>query len=197
MRDLHGGLTLDYWSNEAAALLAEADGTGSARRLVLPTRNVGVIVEAHPVGPPDKTDPAAYLDTAMRERLASLATLRRVADGEAHDLAAEDVASVMGLCNARFVRAADADELAEEARKQIEEFPLCVETVTVYEIVLGTGGPDDRFLVYVEGDDRSRDITRIEYRYSWSGSAERSLSGADYEVAERFAREVVPDLIDC
>jgi hypothetical protein len=40
------------------------------------------------------------------------------------------------------------------------------------------------------------EIRRILYRYSWDGSAERVLSGEDYDVAERFARQVVPELVE-
>ena len=80
-----------------------------------------------------------------------------------------------------------------------------MEATTTFEIVLGTGGPDDRLLVECETggnrrwDDRDHapcEIRRILYRYSWDGSAERELSGGDYDLAEHLARRVVPELVE-
>jgi hypothetical protein len=138
----------------------------------------------------DETDALTYVAEAMRARLTTLATLQRVASGEADDLDAEEVASVMGLVNGRLVREADPDDLADDASEQMEQLPLCVEALTLYEIVLGTGGPDDRLVVEAEDGD----IRGIVCRYSWDGSAERRLQGVDREVAEAFAHQVVPEL---
>ena len=127
----------------------------------------------------------------MRGRLDDLAMLYAAWDGEASatELATLDLSS-------------DEAEAQEEAGECLDALPLAVEAVTTYEIVLGTGGPDDRLLVECDGytdaraEGRGHEIRRILYRYSWSGSAEVELVGEDREVAERFARQVVPELVE-
>jgi hypothetical protein len=70
---------------------------------------------------------------------------------------------------------------------------------------LGIGGSEDR--LNFECDTQrvggmgnsalvSYEIRRILYRYPWSGTAEVELSGDDKEIAEAFARQVVPELAE-
>lgn len=98
-------------------------------------------------------------------------------------------------------------EAAEDAQGRLDEYPLCVEATTTFEIVIGTGGPDDRLLIEcnvippdpggVHGHYGPRyEISRVLYRYSWEGSAEIVLTGDDRETAEAFARRVVPELVE-
>lgn len=101
----------------------------------------------------------------------------------------------------------ERDEIQEQAEERLNEFPLCVEATTTFEVVIGTGGPDDRLLfecsVYDDGrigeagySPQTYEISRVLYRYSWTGSAERVLSGEDRETAEALARRVVPELVE-
>lgn len=91
-------------------------------------------------------------------------------------------------------------ELAEAAEVQIHEMPLGGDVTTCFEIVFGTGGPDDRLVVECDTVPNPRlarpdyEIRRILYRYSWNGSAERRVIGGDREVAEELARRIVPEL---
>lgn len=149
----------------------------------------------------DETNAAEYIETAMRGRLDDLTILTGTADGKGEGWADPDKLEALGVAEKHATE--DDGVAAEEARERLEEYPLCVDTTTVFEIVLGTGGPDDRLLVECDsivapiyGDESRRlyEIRRILYRYSWSGSAERELTGDNYEVAERFARSVVPEL---
>lgn len=145
----------------------------------------------------DETDAVAYVGRAMRGRLDDLALLTRTADSGLREGTNDDLES-LGFD-------LDEDDLEDQATILLDEYPLCVEATTTFEIVLGTGGPDDRLLIECETiENRCRDerdhadyeIRRILYRYSWSGSGERVLSGEDYDVAERFARRVVPELVE-
>jgi hypothetical protein len=145
----------------------------------------------------DETDAVAYVEEPMRNRLGTIATLQRIADGEGHELSPADVAAELGLLNRRVVAHASAHELADDARQQLDELPLAVESRTTYSIVLGTGGPDDRLEVEVEGERGGREVRGVLYRYSWTtNSATRRLVGDDLDLASEFARRVVPDLFD-
>lgn len=97
------------------------------------------------------------------------------------------------------------ETIQEQAEERLNSYPLCVEATTTFEIVLGIGGPDQRLLIECDGGPSSQDgdvhplayeIRRILYRYSWTGSAEVELTGEDYDVAEAFARRVVPELVE-
>lgn len=147
----------------------------------------------------DETDAVAYVGEAMRGRLETLKLLQAMIDDEGRNIAEPDaVAAELGIDPADVD--GDGADLMEVAETALHELPLCVETTTVHEIVLGTGGPDDRLVVEVSGyagnDASGWSIARILYRYSWSGSAERALDGEDFEAAERFARQVVPELVE-
>jgi hypothetical protein len=107
------------------------------------------------------------------------------------------IGSVLG-----FVHPEDTSEdVTEQADRLMAELPLCVEATTTFEVVLGTGGPDDRLVFEcerwpgTEGSRDSYDIRRVLYRYSWEGSGEVELYGEDREAAEAFARRVVPELV--
>lgn len=98
--------------------------------------------------------------------------------------------------------------IQEQAEERLSEYPLCVEATTTFEVVLGTGGPDDRLLFECDvardvrggmpssDEDESYEIRRVLYRYSWMGSTERELTGEDRETAEELARRVVPELVE-
>lgn len=96
----------------------------------------------------------------------------------------------------------ERDEIQEQAEERLNEFPLCVESTTLFEVVIGTGGPDDRLIfecneIGTNGLNQPEyEIARVLYRYSWTGSAERVLSGEDRETAEELARRVVPELVE-
>jgi hypothetical protein len=144
----------------------------------------------------------AYVGEAMRGRLEDLRLLQRLGDGAGKDLLREGCGDqVEGL----GVELEGGEPLEDQANALLDEYLLCVEATTTFEIVLGIGGPDDRLLVECETvenrmregrDHAAYEIHRILYRYSWSGSGERILNGEDYAVAERFARLVVAELVE-
>jgi hypothetical protein len=145
----------------------------------------------------DETDAAAYVGDAMRGRLEDLRDLMALSTGDAEYVVSDARAEELGIDHGDYV--------GDQASERLGEYPLCVEATTTFEIVLGTGGPDDRLLVECDGGREESEIgaapsgyeiRRILYRYSWSGSAERMLSGADYDVAKCFARQVVPELAE-
>jgi len=153
----------------------------------------------------DDYDPTCASDAvgeAMRSRLDRLAVLVKIGNGEDSSRAEREAVDLAAAGED------DADggwDVQQEAQDRLHEFPLAVETMTTFEIVLGTGGPDDRILIECRTEkDRAQDgdtlttyeIRRVLYRYSWSGSAEVELVGEDREVAEAFAREVVPELVE-
>jgi hypothetical protein len=150
----------------------------------------------------DVTDAVAYVGEAMRGRLEDLRLLQRLGDGAGKDLLREGCGDqVEGL----GVELEGGEPLEDQANALLDEYPLCVEATTTFEIVLGIGGPDDRLLVECDGGREESEvgaapsgyeIRRILYRYSWSGSAERVLSGENLDTAERFARQVVPELAE-
>jgi hypothetical protein len=144
----------------------------------------------------NETNAAEYVGTALRGRLDDLAALHQLIDGDG-DQADQKTVEGLGI-GAEYDdhELQGVEGLGEEdaAQDALDSYPLCVERATVFEIVLGTGGPDDRLVI--ECSEDPYEIERIFYRYSWSGSAERQLSGDDYDTAERFARSVVPELTE-
>jgi hypothetical protein len=99
------------------------------------------------------------------------------------------------------------ETVQEQAEERLINYPLAVEATTVFEVVIGTGGPDDRLIFecdvsqpHMGGDgpygEVQYEIRRVLYRYSWTGSAKRVLSGEDQETAEKLARRVVPELAE-
>lgn len=145
-------------------------------------------------------DAAAEVDANLRSRLDDLLVLTSAADGEA---IAIDALERLG------VESGEGDQATrEDAERVLVEYPLCVEATMQFEIVIGTGGPDDRLIVecdlttesHIDGDvytpEGSYEIRRVLYRYSWTGSAERVLDGDDLATAEAFARRVVPELAE-
>lgn len=147
-------------------------------------------VEGHETG-----DAHAEVEQAKSDRLGSLTALFRFLDGEGDEV---DQVTAEGLgIDAKY----DDHELREEPSveeidRALDEYPLCVEQTRVLEIVLGTGGPDDRLLFECDCDEEGRAVSlrRVFYRYSWTGSAEVELVGEDREVAERFAARLIPEI---
>lgn len=153
----------------------------------------------------DPTDAAAYARSAAKGTIADLRTLLRVADGEAAEVPQRDLeAAEVGAKFDDHELQNDNSELIEEAEDRLVEWPLAVEATTTFEVVLGTGGPDTRLCfecdmvesLMAESGREIGEIRRVFYRYSWEGSAEVELRGEDREVAEAFARHVVPELAE-
>lgn len=148
----------------------------------------------------DTTDAAAYVGVAMRSRLDHVAGLLAASWGDPDQFSNDELLEldigygVAGPLSAEYVR--------EAAEEHLDALPLAVEATTTFEVVLGTGGPDDRLLVECAPIKDSRglpmayEIRRIVYRYSWSGSGEVELVGEDRAAAETFARRVVPELVE-
>lgn len=152
---------------------------------------------------PDKTNAADYVETAMRGRLDDLALLIATASGGVKPT--PERAAELGLAD--MTDEGDWAAREDEARERLYEYPLCVQTRTAFEVVLGTGGPDDRLIVECNSYEKEPgeqgwgsglfyEILSILYRYTWSGSGEVVLSGEDFDTAEAFAREVVPELAE-
>lgn len=95
---------------------------------------------------PDKTNAADYVGTAMRGRLDDLALLLATANGGAKPT--PERAAELGLTD--MTDEGDWAAREDEARERLNEYPLGVETRTAFEVVLGTGGPDDRLIVECE-----------------------------------------------
>lgn len=156
-------------------------------------------------------DAAAEVDDKLRGRLDDLILLTGLSRGEGVDELSNDEMLGLGIAYGQ-PGPIDDRQIEEEAAERLDEYPLCVESTRTFEIVLGTGGPDDRLVfecdlseylrparaVPVPGEQSAPEIEyeirRVLYRYSWTGSAERVLSGQDQEAAEELARRVVPEL---
>lgn len=155
----------------------------------------------------DETNAVEYVSTALRSRLDELGDLSKIARGEDLGEYSNDEILALDLAYGQ-PGPVDASQLSEEAEQRLIEYPLCVEATITFEIVLGTGGPDDRLLFECEPLEKAGpreevdsypqlyEIRRVLYRYSWMGSAERALSGSDRETAEDLARRVVPELVE-
>lgn len=139
----------------------------------------------------DETNAAEHINASLRNRLAYLDTLHLVVDGDA-DQADETTLGELDIGAEYDDHELQSEPSEEDAQEALNSFALGVETTTLHEIVLGTGGPDDRLIVEVDQGV----VRRIRYRYSWSGSAERTLSGGDYRTALRFACHLIPELED-
>jgi len=149
----------------------------------------------------DETDAAAYVGVAMRGRLDHIAGLLTATWGDPEQFSNDELLAldigygVPGPLTAEYVR--------EEAESHLHALPLAVEVTTTFEVVLGTGGPDDRLLVECRAEldpeqtlQPQYEVRRILYRYSWEGSGEVELVGEDRAAAEAFARRVVPELTE-
>lgn len=155
-------------------------------------------------------DAHGEIEQNMRDRLDDLRTLVRAAEG-AEDLSYGEISALSALgVGESPPEGEEACDLSAEAGERLDEYPLCVERTTTFEIVIGTGGPDDRILIECDVVDArviergenvlasvGYEIRRVLYRYSWTGSAERELTGEDKAAAEAFARRVVPELAEC
>jgi hypothetical protein len=91
----------------------------------------------------DQTDVAAYVGEAMRGRLGDLRVLSRTAEGHRRDYGNEELEDV-GL---EF----DTLDMEEDAADRLYEYPSAVEVTTTFEILLGTGGPDDWLCLECDG----------------------------------------------
>jgi hypothetical protein len=191
-------LSIDY---DKAAVRSDEAEPGFALDIV-PVSELSSFEEGR-AAEPEVGDAATEVDAKMRGRLDDLHTLQRLAnpgvdldEWSNDELLALDIGyGEPGPLSREYVE--------EAAQERLDEYPLCVATRTVFEIVLGTGGPDDRLIVECDvSTDPERElqpqyrVRRILYRYSWTGSAERELYGEDRETAEGFARRVVAELVE-
>lgn len=143
----------------------------------------------------NETDAASYVGEAMRHRLDIIGSLQQIAGGDADS---PEQVEALGLDEFAAPQA-----LYEEADDRLCEMPLAVESTRLFEVVLGTGGPDDRLIFECDlidpalsQQDPAYELRRVLYRYSWDGSAEVELTGEDRLVAVEFARRVVPELTE-
>lgn len=162
-------------------------------------RNVGVATETG--------DAHGEIEKQMRDRLDDLALLQKATRvGNLHTSYSKAEKRALEALGVSLRDGAAANpHVADEAQERLDEYPLCVEATTTFEVVLGTGGPDDRLLFECSVDSNAAssmggevayEIDRVLYRYSWTGSAERELTGDDRETAEELARRVVPELVE-
>lgn len=152
-------------------------------------------------------DAAAEVEQQLRDRLDDLILLTGLARGEGIDEISNDQMLGLGIAYGQ-PGPIEAPQIEEEAAERLDEYPLAVERTVSLEVVLGTGGPDDRLIfecdvvdpAAVAGDGSTAygplEISRVLYRYSWTGSAERVLSGQDRAAAEELGRRVVPELVE-
>jgi hypothetical protein len=153
----------------------------------------------------DATDAAAYIGEAKRGRLNDLDALRQVIDGEG-DLVDEAVMLGLGIGAEYDDHELQQEPSADDAECVLDTYALAVESALVVEVVLGTGGPDDRLVFECSLIRGSRPdtagaagevaIRRVLYRYTWAGSAEVELVGEDRRIAEEYGRRVVPELAE-
>jgi hypothetical protein len=151
----------------------------------------------------DQTDVHAYVGEAARSRMDTIRDLLRIATGD--EAIIDEYSNDETLLDLAYGQPGpiSAEQLAEEAAERLDTLPLCVESTRTFEIVLGTGGPDDRILIECgedpqgsPGRDMDYEPRRVSYRYSWEGSGEVKLTGEDREAALELARRVVPELAD-
>jgi predicted secreted protein len=137
----------------------------------------------------------AHKTSRLRD-FAALAALADSYDGATllaalEDQAARDELEEIDSETAEEIAADVVQGIADSARESIYEFPLSVSRQVVHRIDLSTGGPADWLEVFMESGDDST-IDRIVYHFAdWFDHAETVLDGADFDAAERFAREVL------
>lgn len=82
-------------------------------------------------------------------------------------------------------------EVSEAAQERIYEYPLGLSTYKVHRIELSTGGPADYLEVFVDDGD----IQRIVYHFAdWFDHASCALTGAEFDAAEAFVLNLIPEL---
>jgi len=153
----------------------------------------------------DATDAAGFIGEAKRGRLDDLDALRQVIDGDA-DLVDEAVMLGLGIGAEYDDHELQREPTADDAECALDTYALAVESALVFEVVLGTGGPDDRLVfecslirgsrLDTSGAAGAVTIRRVLYRYTWAGSAEVELTGEDRRIAEEYGRRVVPELAE-
>jgi hypothetical protein len=169
------------------------------------SKGTGATLHEKPIQP-DETKPKEYVWTAVTQRLEELADLIALANGEpmpsVEPEAAGDRIEELGLEPDSIY-----SDLPGAAEDLLQAYPLCVEAMTSFEVVLGVGGPDVRIVLECSAEEanwqpspRERpplgyETRRVLFRYSWSESAEVVLSGPQRETAEALARRVIPELM--
>mgnify|MGYP005819151861 CR=1 FL=1 len=85
----------------------------------------------------------------------------------------------------------DSHEQEDEAREELYQYPLSVETRTTKIILLSWGGPSDQLEYDLDEDGM---IGEIRYRFmDWFDGASRVLTGDDETFAERLYDEWVAE----
>lgn len=147
----------------------------------------------------DPTDVAAYAPVSAADLLSDLRILTAIGGYRNAGYPDERLEELGFLLEG-------GDPLEDQANRLIDEMPMEVATTVTFEVVLGTGGPDRRLcfecdVSMLEASEFGRfpdpegfTIRRVYYRYAWADSAEVELRGEEREVAEAFARRVVPEL---
>lgn len=131
------------------------------------------------------------IDGALAGRLATFRTLAAGQDvGDQDDLNAltdDQLAEITGYLN-NDRSELTPDDVMTRAWDAAAELPLGVFEERLITVELSMGGPGDRLECRVDADG---DVTRIEYVFlDWFDGARRTLDGDDFDVAERFVREV-------
>lgn len=148
---------------------------------------------------PDRTDVAAYAPISARRAISDLQVLLDIAehrDPGFSDERLEDLGFVLE----------GGDPLADQAERLIDARPWGIQATVTFAVVLEPAAPQRSLCLECDVDlldpDELRrflgrggyEVRRVFYRYSWSDPAEVELSGADRQIAERFAARVVSEL---
>lgn len=196
-------LSIDY---DKAAIRSDEAEPGAAL-LIVPVGDLSSFEDKREPEPkPQVGDAHAEIEGNLRSRLDTIHNLSRLANpGVDLDEWSNDELLALGIGYGQ-PGPLERDEIQEQAEERLNKYPLAIERTMTFEVVIGTGGPDDRFLFECsagyerEADDPAQrttwEIDRVLYRYSWTGSAERVLDGEDRETAEELARRVVPELAE-
>lgn len=138
--------------------------------------------------------------------IAALFVIADVPDFEAlHTLVETDARISAAYDELEIGHETDIEDVREYARERLAELPLGASSHVTFRVDLSTGGPADWLEIVCSGDGPSYSdettepytIDRIVYHLAdWFDHAERVLDGEQFEVAERFAREVVAELVD-
>ena len=128
-------------------------------------------------------------------------------DGLPDTLTANDIDAMDPDTLAQILEGFDLDSLRDAAREYEEAGLLEVSRLTVFKVLLSTGGPADWLEIACEGDTpryqplegagEYLEPVRITYVFQdWYDGARRELTGREFEIAAAYASRVVPELVD-
>lgn len=148
---------------------------------------------------PERTDARGYAPISARRAISDLQVLLDIADH------CDPGFSGRRLEDLGFVLEG-GDPLADQAERLIDARPWGIQATVTFAVVLEPAAPQRSLRLECDPDlldlgelrrfpgRGGHEVRRVFYRYSWSDSAEVELSGADRQIAERFAARVVPEL---